>query len=182
MASEMFVSRLALDGPVAGCYRHPVKRRPVRGIRNTTALCVRAAVSTGPADHEPGSARAFTLSGGAVAWRSLLHKQWLGDLADQPVRVEQVGVGESDAIVSQIGAAYQVHPFPRRRAQQGRGHGGRNREPLLQRQRQASLTRRGSRRTVPCRQAPAEAPRGAGIEGRSRLQRDPWLKRRSHRQ
>ena len=44
----------------------------------------------------------FTRSGGAVA---LLHKQWLGDLADQPVRVEQVGAGESDAIVSQVGAA-----------------------------------------------------------------------------
>jgi hypothetical protein len=30
---------------------------------------------------------------------ALLHEQWLGDLADEPVRVEQVGVGESDAVV-----------------------------------------------------------------------------------
>jgi hypothetical protein len=28
-----------------------------------------------------------------------LYKQWLGDFADEPVRVEQVGVGESDAVV-----------------------------------------------------------------------------------
>jgi hypothetical protein len=44
----------------------------------------------------------FTRSGGAIA---LLHKQWLGDLADQPVRVEQVGAGEADAVVSQVGTA-----------------------------------------------------------------------------
>jgi hypothetical protein len=31
------------------------------------------------------------LSGDAVAWLALLHKQWLGDLADQPARVEQEG-------------------------------------------------------------------------------------------
>ena len=46
----------------------------------------------------------------------------------------------------------------------------------------ASPTRRDSRRTAPCRQAPGEAPRGAGIERPSRLQRDPWPKRRRHRQ
>ena len=31
---------------------------------------------------------------------ALLHKQWLGGLADQPVRVEQVGLGEPDAVAS----------------------------------------------------------------------------------
>jgi hypothetical protein len=59
------------------------------------------------------------LSGDAVAWLALAHKQWLGDLADQPARVEQVGVGESNAVVSQAGATCQAYPFPRRRTQQG---------------------------------------------------------------
>jgi hypothetical protein len=34
-----------------------------------------------------------------------LYEQWLGDLADESVRVEQVGVGESDAVVCETGAA-----------------------------------------------------------------------------
>jgi hypothetical protein len=40
----------------------------------------------------------FTLSGDTIVWLALLHKQRLGDLTDEPVRVEQVGVGESDAV------------------------------------------------------------------------------------
>src|ERR1700734_1524385 len=65
---------------------------------------------------------------------ALLHEQRLGDLADEPAGVGQVGVGESDAVVTQVGTAGQVHPFPGRRPQQGGGHGRRNREPLLERQ------------------------------------------------
>jgi hypothetical protein len=50
-------------------------------------------------------ARFARRSGGAAVRLAPLHKQGLGDLADQPVRVEQVGAGEADAIVSQVGAA-----------------------------------------------------------------------------
>jgi hypothetical protein len=77
-----------------------------------------------------------------LPWPALLNEQQLGGLADEPVRVEKVGVGESDADVTQVGAAHQVHPFPGRRAEQGRGHGRRDREPLLQRQRQGQPIRR----------------------------------------
>ena len=38
-------------------------------------------------------------SRGAGVCRALLHQQWLGDLPDEPVGVEQVGVGESHAVV-----------------------------------------------------------------------------------
>jgi hypothetical protein len=34
---------------------------------------------------------------------AFLHKQWLGDLADEPIRIEQVGVCEADAVVRQMG-------------------------------------------------------------------------------
>ena len=51
------------------------------------------------------------LSGDAVASPALLHKQWLGDLDDQPVRVEQIGTGESNAVIGQVGAACQVYPL-----------------------------------------------------------------------
>src|SRR3984885_7072773 len=59
------------------------------------------------------------LSGDAVAWLALAHKQWLGDLADRPVRVGQISTGESNAVISQVGAACQVYPFPRRGTQEG---------------------------------------------------------------
>ncbi len=34
-----------------------------------------------------------------LARLALLHEQWLGDFADESVRVEQVRMGESDAVV-----------------------------------------------------------------------------------
>lgn len=51
---------------------------------------------------------------------ALLDQQWLRDLADEPVRVEQVGAGDPDAVVCQAGATSQVYPLAGRRPQQRR--------------------------------------------------------------
>jgi hypothetical protein len=62
-----------------------------------TALAPLSRAACGPYDNVD---RCFTLSGDTGVWFALLDEQWLGDLTDEPVRVGQVGVGESDAVVS----------------------------------------------------------------------------------
>src|ERR1700733_14208484 len=63
-----------------------------------------------------------------------LHQQRLRGLADEPDRVEHLGMRESDPVVREMSPALQVNPFADRRAQEGRSHGWRNREPLFHQQ------------------------------------------------
>jgi hypothetical protein len=72
--------------------------------------------------------RPFERGGGRAHWLPALtigkfappYKQRLGDLGDEPQLVEHVGVGESNTVSDQMGAACQLHPLVDRRAKQSR--------------------------------------------------------------
>ena len=78
----------------------PVRRAVANPVSAVALTALTTPEQTGLPDHATRQAGVFTVSGDTVVWLALPHEQRLGDLADEPVRVGQVGVGEPDAVVS----------------------------------------------------------------------------------